>query len=311
MKRTLLLLGLLCTAGVAAADDPALRAVEACRARLEARVDIGFDRLRQRCPDLMPALEKAPWRDLLPSTLGQRREQISAESLRALEELVRHSQGGGATRSAPSRESLAQVLAELGENGKQGATRWEQFKHWLKQKFSRRDAEDKAGWLEKWTRQLRTSEGVARVITYVGYALVVGLALLVIWAELRAAGLLGGTTRVSERKKSAAEWRRRLMLDDVLAAPLADRPGMMLRLLGEALSRARRLPPADGLTAAAITQRAKLDLDAQRLELARVAKISEAARYAPRAPDDAALEGAVTGGRELLGQFARLPEARS
>ncbi len=57
---------------------------------------------------------------MLPSTLGQRREEISAESLRALEELVRQAQGGGATRSAPSRESLAPVLAELGEKGQAG-----------------------------------------------------------------------------------------------------------------------------------------------------------------------------------------------
>lgn len=308
MKRAVVLLGLLCVAGAASAEDAALRAVEACRTRLDARVDIGIDRLQQRCPELMPALQKAPWRDLLPSTLGQRREEISAESLRALEELVRHAQGGDATRSAPSRESLAPVLAELGEKGKQGATRWEQFKRWLKQKFSKRDKNDKAGWLEKWSRQLHTSEGVARVITYVGYALVVGLVLLVVWSELRAAGLLGGVKRVSERKKSAAEWRRRLMLTDVLAAPLVDRPGMMLRLLGEALSRAQRLPPADGLTVTAILNRAKLDQDRQRDELARVAKTSETVRYSPQVPDDAALEGAVSCARELLGQFARLPE---
>ncbi len=106
---------------------------------------------------------------------------------------------------------------------------------------------------------MHTSEGVARAITYVGYALVVGLVLLVIWAELRAAGLLGGATRVSERKKSAAEWRRRLMLTDVLAAPLADRPGMMLRLLGEgavtgAALAARRWPDRGGHPAARETR---------------------------------------------------------
>ncbi len=41
-------------------DDAALRAVEACRTRLDTRVDIGIDRLRQRCPELLPALQKAP-----------------------------------------------------------------------------------------------------------------------------------------------------------------------------------------------------------------------------------------------------------
>ncbi len=62
---------------------------------------------------------------------------------------------------------------------------------------------------------------------------------------------------------------------------------------------------------AAILQRAKLDQDLQRNELARVAKTSEAVRYSPQAPDEAALEGAVGSARELLGQIARLPEVRS
>jgi hypothetical protein len=309
MRRALwmtLLCGFICS-GAALAEDAALRAVEDCRARLDPRADLGIERVRQRCPDLLPALAKAPWRGLLPNTLGKRREEISAESLRALAELVRRSADAGAGRAGPSREALTPVLAELGEQGKQGATRWERFKRWLKQKLSKRDDDDKAGWLDKWTRQLHTSEGVARAITYLGYALVMGLLLFVIWSELRAAGLLGGARRGGRAASPAAEWRRRLMLADVLAAPLAERPGMMLRLLGEALSRARRLPPAEGMTVGDILQRAQLDAEQQREALARVAHTAEQARYAARVPGDAKLEEAVATARELLGTFARMP----
>ena len=94
-------------------------------------------------------------------------------------------------------------------------------------------------WLEKWSRQFKTSEGIAQAVTYAGYAMVGALVLFVIWSELRAAGLLGGTRRARGAPNPAAQWRRRLMLADVAAAPLADRPGMLLRLLGEALTRAR------------------------------------------------------------------------
>ncbi|HEX6395879.1 MAG TPA: hypothetical protein VFZ95_00510, partial [Steroidobacteraceae bacterium] len=176
----------LCLAAAAHADDAALRAIDACRAKLDARVDIGIERVRQRCPDLLPALEKAPWRELLPATLGERREEISAESLRALAQLVRHAADAGAQRAAPPRETLDPVLAALGDKGQQGATRWERFKRWLKEKLETRSDDGEAGWLEKWSRQFRTSEGVARAITYVGYALVVLLVLFVIWQELRA-----------------------------------------------------------------------------------------------------------------------------
>ena len=100
MKR-LLLLSVLLFAATAGAEDAALRVVESCRARLDPRVDIGTERVARRCPELIPALEKAPWRDLLPSTLGQRNEEISADSLRALAELVRHASDPGQRRAAP------------------------------------------------------------------------------------------------------------------------------------------------------------------------------------------------------------------
>lgn len=303
--RRLAILVCLAAAAAAHADDAALRAVESCRARLDARVDIGIERVRKRCPELLPALEKAPWRDLLPATLGERREEISAESLRALAQLVRHASDAGANRAAPSRTKLDPVLAALGDKGQQGATRWERFKRWLKEKLETRSDEGEPGWLEKWSRQFRTSEGVARAITYLGYALVVLLVSFVIWQELRAAGLWGGMRRAARRRDPAAEWRRRLALEDVLAAPLAERPGMLLRLLGEAMARDQRLPAADGLTASAMVRHARLDADADRKALSHVARAAEQVRYAPRPPADEALEGAVSEARSLLGKLAR------
>jgi hypothetical protein len=307
VKRLLILLGL-GLAGTVWAEDAALRAVDACRARLDARVDVGIERVRRRCPELLPALEKAPWRALLPRALGERREEISAQSLRALSELVRHAKDAGSQRPAPARRMLDPVLAELGEQGQQGATRWERLKRWLKQKLEDRPDSNEPGWLEKWSRQLRTSEGVAQAITYVGYAMVVLLVLFVIWQELRAAGLW--SRRAARRKDPAAEWRRRLMLADVLAAPLSERPGMLLRLLGEALARAQRLPAADGLTAGAIVRQANLDVDADRAALAQVARAAEQLRYAAQPPPDDAIEGSVSGARELLARLGRLTGGR-
>jgi len=304
MRRWPLLLGLWVAGSACAADDAALRAVEACRARLDPRVDIGVERLQRRCPELLPALEKSPWRDLLPQSLRERREEISAESLRALAELLRHATDEAPDRAAPRREILVPVLAELGEQGKQGATRWERFKRWLKQKFEDRKDDDEAGWLEKWSRQFHTSEGISRALTYVGYALVVALVMFVIWGELRAAGVLGGSRRAARRAGPAAEWRRRLMLADVNAAPLADRPGMLLRLLGEALTRAHRLPAADGLTAHAIARRAQLDTADERAELERLAATADEVRYADRRPAEEALEGTVGAAKVLLGKYA-------
>jgi hypothetical protein len=310
VKRWIGLSGLLFAGGVLAADDAALRVVEACRARLDPRADIGIERIQKKCPELLPALASAPWRNLLPQSLRERREEITAGSLRTLEDLIRNAGAATAQREAPGREILTPVLAGLGEKGQEGATRWERFKRWLKEKVEKRKDDDDASALEKWSRQFKTSEGIARAVTYMGYAMVGVLVCFVIWSELRAAGLFGGTRRARGRSDPAAQWRRRLMLADVAAAPLADRPGMLLRLLGEALTRADRLPAAEGLTAGAIVRRASLDSEDEREELARVAVTADAVRYGSTKPPDESLEGAVVSARTLLTRFARAPGKR-
>jgi uncharacterized protein DUF4129 len=306
-----LLAGALLLAPAAFAEDPALAVLDACRARLDARSDVGMERIEKRCPELMPALQSAPWSKLLPNGMRDRRDEVSAQSLRELGELVRDANRAVAKRPAPGQDSLAPVLAELGEKGQQGATRWERFKRWLQEKLERREEEeeDDQSLLDEIGREFETSEGIARLITYLGYGLVALLVMFVIWTELRAAGLFGGVVR-NARAARATEWRRRLLLADVLAAPLAERPGLLLKLLGEALTRANRLPAADGLTAAALVRRAQLDSEAERAELALVAAAAEAVRYAPSPPTPERLEGAVGSARALLEKFARLATSR-
>jgi hypothetical protein len=303
MKRGAILawLALACSGMSLAAADPALGVVDACRAKLDARTDLGVERVQRRCPELLPALERAAWRELLPKTLRQ--EDISADSLRALSELVRQSQSNAPAAVTLDDAQLARALAALGQQGQDGATRWERLKRWIKARFETRKSDAEPGWLSKLTSRIRTSEGVIEAITYVGYAAVAALVFYVIFAELRAAGIFGGLRHSAERRHPAAEWRRRLMLADVGAAPLAERPGMLLRLLGEALTRAHRLPAADGLTANAIVRRAQIG-DEERAELARVARVADAVRYAPARPDEAALEGTVGVAKSLLARFA-------
>jgi hypothetical protein len=96
------------------------------------------------------------------------------------------------------------------------------------------------------------------------------------------------------------------MLADVAAAPLAERPGMLLRLLGEALTRADRLPAPEGLTAGAIVRRASLDSEAERAGLAQVATIADTVRYGDSMPPEDKLEGSVAAAKALLEKFARI-----
>ncbi|MBC8028053.1 MAG: hypothetical protein H7Y89_18830, partial [Steroidobacteraceae bacterium] len=106
-----------------AADDPALRVVDACRAKLDAQSDLGLERVQRRCPELLPALDRAPWRGMLPKSLRQ--EDISSDSLRALSDLVRQSQTRLPATATLDDRQLERSLAALGQQGQEGATRWE------------------------------------------------------------------------------------------------------------------------------------------------------------------------------------------
>lgn len=284
-----------------AADDPALAALDACRARLNPRTDVGLERIETRCPDLMRTIEQAPWYALVPPDLRARRDELSAEGLRALGELVRGANREAASRDAPDVAELAPLLAELGTPGQQGATRWERFKRWLQAKFERRqEPDDEESWLKRLGRQFETSEGVARLITYTGYVLLGALVALVIVTELRAAGVFGGRRREARTATPMMGMRRRLRLEDIAQAPLADRPGLLLRLLGEALTRTERLPAPEGLTATAIAHRARLEEPDDRRVLQTVATVADAVRYGPRLPPDETLESASQAATSLL-----------
>jgi hypothetical protein len=300
VRRAAWLAGLLALAGAAhAADDAALVVVEACRARLDPAVDIGIERIARRCPDLLPAIEKAPWRDLMPRAMRERREDISASGLGALAKLVRESQARPALRAAPERAALDPILAGLALKAEEAPSRWEKFKRWLRERFKQGDDKNERGWLDELLLDLKTSEGFARTMTWLGYGLVIGLSVYVVWGEMRAAGLFGGGRRGGAGARDAA-WRRRLTLRDINSAPLADRPGLMLRLLGEAFARAGRLPAPEGLTASAIAARAALESDAQRADLAALARCADRVRYAGDVPAERELADAVEAGRVLL-----------
>jgi hypothetical protein len=81
-------------------------------------------------------------------------------------------------------------------------------------------------------------------------------------------------------------------------------------MLGEALSRARRLPASDGLTASTIVRRAQLDEETDRDELRTIAATADAVRYSASAPPDDRLEGAANSAQSLLAKFLKLKGGR-
>src|SRR3569833_3488934 len=61
---------------------------DACVARLDPQLDIGYDRIAARCPELMRQLEAGAWAPWLPRGWKESGNDLSAGSLKELRELV-------------------------------------------------------------------------------------------------------------------------------------------------------------------------------------------------------------------------------
>src|SRR4051812_45744955 len=70
------------------APGDAMVNIDACVARLEPQLDIGYDRIAARCPDLMRELEAGAWAPWLPRGWKESGNDLSAGSLKELRELV-------------------------------------------------------------------------------------------------------------------------------------------------------------------------------------------------------------------------------
>src|ERR1700754_1566915 len=62
--------------------------IDACVARLDPQLDIGYDRIAARCPDLMRQLETGAWAPWLPRGWKEPGNDLSAGSLKEFRELV-------------------------------------------------------------------------------------------------------------------------------------------------------------------------------------------------------------------------------
>ncbi|HEU4625278.1 MAG TPA: hypothetical protein VFS52_10970 [Steroidobacteraceae bacterium] len=287
-----------------AADDvgegDAAAVLDACIARLDAQIDVGYERIARRCPDLAPALERSGWAAWLPQGWKESRNDLSAGSLRELKALVTRELATQPTTATPRVEHLKDILADLGATGQQRSGAWTRFKKWLRSLFERAGQQDRGGWLSMVAR-MGLSDAVMEVITYVALGLVVALAGFIVFNELRLAGLLGRRRGAGESEgRDGPGGRPRVTWSDIERAPLLDRPRLMLELIAAKLTALGRLPPAGALTARELVRAADLSEPAYRERLSELALTAERAVYAPGGVSPAMAETAVTRAHELL-----------
>jgi hypothetical protein len=284
----------------AAQTDP-LAAIDGCIARLDPQVDVGYERIAARCPDLTGALEQSGWAGWLPRGWKEPRNDLSAGSLAELRATVQRELVPRTARRALEVQRLKAVLAELGDASQERSSVWSRFKQWLRSLFARRNEESDVGGFSRLLDQLGVSDAIIEIITYVLLGGVVALAGLIVYNELHAAGVLRGRERgVAGDEAHVGKAGRRPTLGDVERADLRERPRLLLELIAAKLTDLKRLPPAGAFTVREITRAAQLREEPDRARLAELALTAERARFAAGSIEPAVVANAVAHGRALL-----------
>lgn len=301
MARALLaLLLMMMIAGTAHAREPdALVALEACAAELDPELDLGYERVAARCPDLTVALEHSPWAAWLPADWKEPRNPLSAASLRALHDALVRESAAAAGRRALHPERVRAVLERVMRP--QGAEEgwWARFKRWLREILTA-PPQDDGNWWRRLLGNVSMDRAMLRVVAGFAIALLVVLAVAVVTNELRIAGLLRRRRGRAPLPGAGRAARGAPGLSAVDGAEPRAQPALLLELIAARLAALDRLPPARAFTVRELTRRALLADEAARARLADLAAVSERVRYAAGGVTAPVLEAALRGGRELL-----------
>jgi len=299
------------SAVAAAAQQPELRAaiaaIDACLPRLDAELDVGFERVAARCPGLAAALEAGGVAALLPADWRRPRGELSAGGLRALRGVLL-APPAQALRRAPLDVAVLEGLVATSRGATAAPGPWQRFLRWLRARAedAAPGADERSGWA-RWLQERSVSE---RTWALLGYLALAGLAAFLGWvarAELRAVGWPGGRRAAVSGAAVPADGDERIGAAGLEQLPMAERPAWLLRRLARRLQALGCLPVAPALTARELARRARLDLEADRESLCDVALAAERVRYAAVPPQEAELEVAVGAALALLQRLESAP----
>ena len=298
MRRALLALLFLISVTPLAAASEALAEIDACIDKLDAGLDVGYQRIAERCPALPAALKDSSFSAWLPHDWDRPGNQLSRRGLADLKGLlVRES------RRAPSGPELSvaavpSILAAIGKVD-QPRSLWQRFRAWLNRLLRPPAQSRQESWLQRLFAGAEIPVLAWRVITWAALAVVVALAAAIVLNELRVAGVFrarrsaGATTGVPPQA-------RRTTLEEIAQGNLAQQARLLLELIAARLAEQARLPPPRALTVRELTGAASLADPRDRARLTDLAVACERLRYSDRELDQPVLERALEAGRELL-----------
>jgi hypothetical protein len=269
-----------------------------------ASATIGLTALEAECPGLTAALERTGYLTLMSTAARDTLDPYDLSDVSFVDARYVKS----AVRDVDA-DALGPILDSLRAQEPERPLTWlERFKRWLRSLVERQQ-DDPESWLSRWLDDVDVPDAVARGILYLCMALIVVMTILVIVAELRAAGVF--RKRQSEQDAAmvaggagAAQGDRP---EDLDALPPDRKAPMLLRMLVQTLVQSGRLRTERSLTHRELSSRATFD-DAQQLEsFRRVAALAERTVYGVGEVTDAEVEPIVAAARTLDAQLRGTP----
>jgi hypothetical protein len=289
-------------ANARAAEDPAAL-IDACLARLDYGVDVGFERIAVRCPELAQHLQTSAWGSWLPRGWQDPHNNLSARGLAQLELLaVRERQflRGARVLEVPQ---LKPILANLARNNEASTEPgwWARFKKWLQGLRTAPEPDSRDGWLARLLGHISLSQAVIKFVSYIMLGLVVVFASYIVVNEVLAAGLYRRRRAARAKAIEGADANCEVLSwQDVERAAPGDRAAVLLLLIAARLAATQRLPAYRALTVRELAQGARLSDAADRARLGEVALAAEAYRYSSQATTSASLARVIERGHELF-----------
>jgi hypothetical protein len=277
----------------------ALGAIDACLVQLDRGLDVGYQRIAARCPDLTPSLMQSQWAPWLPRDWNQPENLLSADGLTELRTLLTREPASASTGRAPRVARLAAVLATLQPDRPRGGW-WARFRQWLREALTPPPQRAETGWLRRMIADSGLSQAVLDSIVWGALVLVMVLAGAVVMNELRVAGAFAGWRAAPHSARTAPRQAAAVTLQDLEHASPFRQPTLLLELITARLGEQDRLPPARALTVHELTRAARLPEESDRERLGELAAACERVRFSGREPAPQVLAAALARGRELL-----------
>jgi hypothetical protein len=305
------ILGLLSwSCAVAAAQDLATEAIDACLASFEEKERGEAPRLKDietQCPELKSILERSPYAAWFPEEWWH--PQLSTGTLAELKALIAYESLAHEARTLDTSGVGAALESLETDRRASKVTWWDRLREWLRSRL-KPDEEEPPTWLFKWLDELSRHETALRVTGYALFGLIVIAALWIVINELRAAGVFGARARRRARSAAtlaSARAARGLTLADVESSDPLNRPSLLLKLLLAAWAKREDRTIDDSTTHGELAARVILEDSSQRMTFGKLLRCAERIRYAATVPTRGEIDEVVGDARRLLDALAIAP----